>query len=231
MFTKLQTVRIAVLFIFVFCSVPKAYSQAAEAALAAAITANTVAISDQMAETKQLQMQIVGENAVISGLLEGIYDYEKLMYDYMSKAQDVVTSAYTIGKCFQMGSDIISELEGCCEEAKKNPQGAILTLVTDQYTEVLAESAALTAYLVPIVQGNGKQNLLNSAERINILNTVSNRLYMILESVRSLRYGIRRMNLATLVLDLSPEAYYTFFNKNTAYDVALDVLKEAEAQQ
>lgn len=231
MCTKLQTVRIAILLVFSLFASARTYAQTVgEALLATAIGANTVSISAEMNETNRLQAQISGENVLITNMLNNIYDYEKKMYDYMSTAQDVITSAYTIGKCFTMGAQIATELEECSKAAKMNPEGAILTFVTSKYTDILAEGAALTAYLAPIVQGNGKKNLLSSAERVNVLNTVQNRLYNILEGVIQMKYTIQRMNLAGVVYELSPEAYYQFYSTSSAYEVALDALKEASAK-
>lgn len=234
MCTKLQTVRrkCGLWVMITFISAIKLSAQSAsDVALIAAITANTVGISSEMTATNRLQTSILGENAVISTLLNDIYNYEKKMYDYMSKAQDVVTSAYTIGKCFKLSTDIIDELNECRKEATEHPEGLIVSsLITNQYSDIISESAALVSYLTPIVKGSGKDNLLNSAERIRILNTVQSRLYYILYGVKNMKLNIRRMRYCHLARELTPGFYYMFNDTKSAYDVALQQLNRARTK-
>ena len=229
MFTKLRIVKTALLSLFCLFTVKTSVAQVAEAALATAIGAHTVAMSKIMAETQALQVSISGENAIITGMLSSINDYEKKMYDYMSKTQGFISNLYSIGKCLTLGTQIAEEIELCFKEAKAHPENAIISsLVTDQIGDVTTEVLGLTGYIEPIVTRSGKDNLLNSAERIRIINTVQNRLHNILNKLRSMRYNIHRMNLTYFVSNISPELYHQFFNTETAYDVALDALKAAE---
>lgn len=234
MCTKLQTVKrkAGLWMIAGILSITRVSAQSAsDVALIGAITANTVGISAEMTATNKLQTTILGENAVISTLLNDIYNYEKKMYDYMSKAQNVVTSAYSIGKCLKMGTDIVDELNECRKEATDHPEGLIVSsLITDQYTDIISESAALVSYLTPIVKGSGKDNLLNSAERIRILNTVQSRLYSILYGVKNMKLNIRRMKYCHLARELTPDFYYMFNDTKSAYDVALQQLNKAKTK-
>lgn len=232
MYTKLQTVKkkAVLLCLISILFMNTAYAQW-EVALTGAIAAGSVSISNQMNVTNGLQAAVLGENTIISSLLNDIHGYEKQMYDYMSKAQGIVTSAYSIGKCLKMGSDIISELNNCRKEAQSHPEGLLVSsLVTDQYSDLIAESAALVSYLTPIVKGSGKDNLLNSAERIRILSTVENRLYNILFSIKRMKYNIQRLRVIHIARELSPDFYYNFYNTRDAYETALIGLKRAQTK-
>ena len=233
MYTKLQTVKKKVV---LFClvsvlSMNTVFAQVWEAALTGAIAAGSVSISGQMSQTNALQAAVLGENTVISSLLNDIYGYEKQMYDYMSKAQGIVTSAYSIGKCLKMGSDKITEQNNCRKEAESHPEGLLVSsLVTGQYSDLIAESSALISYLTPIVKGSGKNNLLNSAERIRILSSVENRLYNILFSIKRMKYNIQRLRVIHIARELSPDFYYNFYNTRDAYETALIGLKRAQTK-
>ena len=74
-------------------SVHNICAQYAEAALVGAITANTISLGDELSRTNSLQSATLGQNTVISGLLNDIQYYEEKMYNYMSEAQSIVTSA------------------------------------------------------------------------------------------------------------------------------------------
>ena len=227
MFMKSRIVKLIGLTLCSLMSTVCCWGQAAEAALLAGITANTVAISSEMNSTNALQASIAGENAAITAMLSQIYDYEKTMYDYMSKAQGVVMQAYTISKCIKTGAQIIEELDACREAAKKNPEGVLISsFITNQYTDIIAECAALTGYLTPIVKGGGKNNLLNSAERIKIMNTVMDRLIIILNQVKQMKYNILYMNKNYLLRQISPEFYYNFMKTQTSYDVATGTIND-----
>ena len=223
MFTKLQTVsrRWALLaMLFIGCAF-KCQAQYAEAALVSAIVSNQIAISNEISRTNELQNATLGQNTIMTGYLNSILDYEKKMYKYLSEAQSAVTSAYTIVRCINMGSDIISELGKCSREVVDHPEGLIVSsMLTSQYSDIMQEASALVAYISPVVKGSGDNNLLNSAERLRILNSVSSRLYNLHAAVCRLRQNIMRMRWSHLVLTISPELYRDFFDNKNAYDQA-----------
>lgn len=199
-----------------------AHAQAGDAALVGAITANTVTLNSQLKATNTLQAATLAENIAIQGFLSDIYDYEKVMYDYMSKAQDAVTSVYGIVRCAQLGEDIVSTLNDCRREAQDHPQGLLVSLmVNDVWTDTLSESAALVAYVTTIVKSGGSKNLLNSAERIRVLNTVNNRLSNLSASLHRLKRQIRLMDWADLARDLAPREFYKALDTKASYDATV----------
>ena len=117
MFTKLQTAsrRWAVILLLLVAGVSRGYAQYTEAALVAAITANSIALGDEISRTNNLQSATLGQNTIIAGLLDNILDYEKKMYNYLSEAQSAVTSAYTIVRCINLGGDIEIGRASCRE--------------------------------------------------------------------------------------------------------------------
>ena len=217
----------------IVCSTINASAQfsqkAVELALTSTISAQTVAVSSEIDRTNALQSATLGENTAITVMLNNILDYERKVYNYLSEAQSIVTSAFAVTKCLRMGTEIIEELNSCRKAAQNHPQGLIVSsLVTSQYSDIISESAALTSYLAPIVKGTGKKNLLNSSERINILNSVQTRLYNILWAVKQMKMNIMQMKWMDLVESLTLEQYNRFHNTGNAYNVALKMLRKAE---
>lgn len=232
MYTKLRTVskKGAVAFLiscFSICNVC-AQSTATTIALTGAITAGSVAMGNELERTNSLQAATLGQNTIISGLLSDIQDYEEKMYNYLSEAQSVVTSAYSIARCIKMGTDIINELNECRKAAQNHPQGLLVSsMITTQYSDVMQESAALVSYLTPIVKSSGDNNLLNSAERIMILNSVSSRLYNIYSAVNRMKQNILRMRWSHFMREISAEMYYEFLNTQNAYDGTVKMINKA----
>jgi len=230
MYTKLQTGkrRMALAIVLGVFSIFNSFGQVGDAAVTAAVAANAVAIGGELSSINNIQAATLGQNTIISGLLSDIHDYEQKMYNYMSQAQDVVTSAYTIVRCLKLGTDIINELNECQQEARNHPEGLLVSsLVSDQYSDVLQESAALVSYMTPIVKGSGDKNLLNSAERIHILNSVSSRLYNLYSAINRMKQNIMRMRWSHLAREISPELYYQFLNTKSSYDITSSYIKAA----
>lgn len=223
MFMRLLTVRkrLSALAVAV-CVGCAAHAQVGDAALVGAITANTVTLNSQLKTTNTLQAATLAENIAIQGFLSDIYDYERIMYDYMSKAQDAVTSVYGIVRCAQLGEDVVSTLNDCRREAQDHPQGLLVSLmVNDVYTDALSESASLVAYVANIVKSGGTQNLLNSAERIRVLNTVNNRLSNLSASLHRLKWRIRLMDWSYLARDIAPREFYRALDTKACYDATV----------
>ena len=221
MFTKLQTVsrQWLLAIIFMCVGINGVQAQYSEAVLVGAIVSNQVSISNEISRTNSLQNATLGQNTLISGYLDNILDYEKKMYNYLSEAQSAVTSAYTIVKCADMCSDIIAELGRCGQEVVDHPEGLLVSsMLTSQYSDIVQEASALVAYISPVVKGSGDNNLLNSAERLRILNSVSARLSNLYGAVCRLRQNIMRMRWAHLVRTISPELYRDFMDNGSAYD-------------
>ena len=232
MCTKLQTANrgwILAFLLGLICSV-NVRAQTVEAAVGAAITAGSVTLGNEISRTNSLQSATLGQNTAITAMLSNIQSYEQKMYNYLSEAQGIINSVYTLTKCVRLGSDIITELNECRIAAQNHPQGLIVSsLITTQYSDIVSESGALVSYLTPIVKGSGNNNLLNSAERIRILNMVSTRLYNIYWGVKQLKMNIMRMKWMHLLNEMSPEFYNQFFNTENAYEQALKQIRRAEA--
>lgn len=231
MYMKLLTVskKWALACLLCIFSVYNTYAQYTEAALVGAITANTISLGNELSRTNSLQSATLGQNTVISGLLNDIQYYEEKMYNYMSEAQSIVTSAYTIVRCLRLGTDIIDELNQCRKAAIDHPQGLLVSsMITSQYSDVIQEASALVSYITPIVKGRGDNNLLNSAERIQILNSVSSRLYNLYSAVNQMKQNILRMRWAHFMRDISPELYYQFMNTENAYDATVKMISAAQ---
>ena len=233
MYTKLQTVskRWVLAGITCLCFVVQCLGQslAGDAAVTAAVTAQTVAVTGELNSINATQSSTLAQNAVITALLNNINSYEEKMYNYMSQAQSVVTSAYTILRCLDLASDIVSELNKCRQEAMNHPQGLLVSsMITSQYSDITQEAAALVSYLTPIVKGSGSNNLLNSAERISVLNSVSSRLYNLFSAVNRLKQNIIHLRWSNLVRNISPELYYDFLDNRSAYNMAAGYIEEAE---
>lgn len=230
---KLQTVkkRIMATCMVIICFAIQGLAQSAavgDAALVGTIAAGTSVLGNELSRTNSLQSATLGQNTVITGLLNNIQNYEQKMYNYMSEAQSIVTSAYTVMRCLNLGSDIISELNACRREAMNHPEGLLVSsMVTNQYSEITQEAAALVSYIAPLVQSGGEKNLMNSAERISILNSVSSRLFSLYASVNRLKQNIMRMRWSHLVREISPELYYEFMNTHNAYDIACGYIDDA----
>lgn len=187
--------------------------------LTAAVVANKETISKEIEKTNRLQTATLAENTAINALLVDIHEYEVKMHTYLSKAQNVVTSAVGIMRALKMSKEIVEGLIECSQAAVDHPMGTLVsTMVSESYSTIAEEALALAGYITTIVQGGGDKNLLNTAERIRILNSVNASLYRLSNSVWVLKCNIKYMGLRDLFAKLTPELYYKYWDCKFAYD-------------
>lgn len=176
--------------------------------VAGAVTAGDAVVSAELTASNKSQLVTMGTQATIVANLELIREYEDKMFKYLSTVNGVIQNAYDVTRCARLGESIIDNLGKCTKAAKKHPDGAIISaLVSKRYVTILAESTALASYVGNLVKKGGKANLLNSAERNNILSNVTGRLSTINRQLVGLRYQIELLRWSDLARSKVPFIY------------------------
>lgn len=156
----------------------------------------------------------------ITGALAEIHNVENTILEYMSQASSVLTNCQQIVNIGEYVLQIPQELAGVISDAGKHPKGAAISALYKKkyieiYTEVI-ETGELIEKLVTSKYsfGEGKKtdekhvNLLSSAERYYILNSVESKLKRILFDLQIIRYYIKTLSWRDLWLAIDPMSYY-----------------------
>ncbi len=177
--------------------------------LAGAVTVNGALVSGEIDKNNKRQLEIIGINTGIYYNTQKIKEMEETTYKYLSQAQSIVSNAYDVARSATLMESIYSNLRKCSAEVKNHPQGMVVSLiVSKKYTQIVTESSSLYSYIASLVTKSGEKNLLNSAERNQIMTEVVNRLSMINRDLTSLRYQIQYLRWMDIPRYIAPGEYY-----------------------
>lgn len=175
----------------------------------AAIWTQTTTLETELAKSATAQMTNTSTNAAITLMVDSIRKYDKIMLDYLQKANNVFNTIYYAADALEMGTNIVKKLGNLMQEVKNHPQGALVTAVAnDAYKDIIAETGALVPQIANFVQGSGKGNLLTSAERMDILYDVHAKLRKIDRKLNSLCWSVQTMRWSDLGRVLNPDMYW-----------------------
>lgn len=196
-------------------------------ALTSAITLQMNTLKNIYSKREKTQKQIIEAEAAVTLALDRMHKVESKVLDYMSNVQGAFQNLYQIKRAGELVvRDIPSNMNNVRRAIKVGGfQGAFLaTTVDDQLNNMTMDMMSLYPFLKQLVtsgtynttdydnQGNlinkkNKVNLLNSAERYYICNTVVDKLENINTSLYLLSWEIQTMRWRDLFFKLDPEGW------------------------
>lgn len=205
-------------------------------ALTGMVMGQTEMLKEQHKKRSKLQDRIIAAELVVGEQLNNIYKIEDKFLNYLSNAQGAVENVYQIVQCAELvGKDIPDACKMLQGAIKANPQGAaIQAVVGKKIINITSEMYSLYNFMTPLVtsgsyesqgfddKGNSvktkkKVNLLNSAERYYILNTVYSKLNNICWDIKILAWSIQLCDWTDLWKGLDAQSYYRMLGaKNIA---------------
>ena len=194
----------------------------ADPALAAAVTAQTVALEAVYKERNKYQNAIIVSETAINGAMAKIHQVEEKMLDSFSNAQGAMQNLYQLKRCTELVTkEIPSNVSAIHSAIKGHAMGtAIATIASDEIKSLREDAVTLYPLITQLVtsgsynQRNGdgtvekkKVNLLDASERYYILNEIVTRLENINTSLWLLSWQIQTFSLTDLIQTLTPEAW------------------------
>lgn len=208
--------------IFLFISV-KGSAQAfyTDVATGAAVVTQTETLGNELEKSRKAQQATSAANLTMTVLVDSIRSYDKIMLNYLQKANDVFTGIFHAADAIEMGGHVLQNIGNCVTAAKNHPKGAIITtLVNTRYTKIIAEIGSLTANIANFVRASGNKNLINSAERLQILYDVHMRMRKLNREVTSLYWEIKTLEWTDLGRMINPDLYYAIQTDERLYKEA-----------
>lgn len=189
--------KIIILFVFLFLSVTRSYSQVyvtwvIDAKLVAALTANlgvTMSFLTPMAnateEIKEYQQTIMEKAIVIRGI-------EELMYNNLFEVSAIIKDGKNVVSASQLVDEIGQYQEVILEHAGDSPDLTLMAVKTQ--SALLIRTADLMTYIYESALVGGDENLLNSKQRMELIRNVIKELRII----RGIAYEVSmRMKVAS----------------------------------
>lgn len=187
----------------------------------AQVTLQTKILGDELEKSRKAQTATASTNTAITAVVNDIREYDRKMLDYLKKANSVFDGIFHAADAIDMGVNIVRNLGNCAKAAVNHPSGAIVSaIVSKRHTKVLQEIASLTANITKFVKGNGEGNLLNSAERLQILYDVHMQMRRLDREVTNLYWEILSLEWSDLGRYLSSDLFYSIYNDNRLYKEA-----------
>lgn len=218
---KSQIIKISLVVFFIgLCNIVKAQTYT-DPVTGALVTAQTKLLGNELEDSKNAQNKTAATNTAITAIVNNIREYDKMMLEYLQKANDVFDGIFHAVDAVDMGVNVVKNLKNCLNAAVDHPSGAIVAhLVNDRYNKVIQEVASLTGHITKFVKGNGKGNLLNSAERLQILSDVHMQMRALNRSVTNLYWEILTLEWSDLGRKLAPNTFYAIYTDNRRYKAA-----------
>lgn len=187
----------------------------------AMVEVQTKIIGGELEKSAKAQTATAAANATMTILMDSIRSYDKIMLKYLQKANDVFTGIFHAADAIDMGANIVRNLGNCLDAARKSPQGAIVTgIVNSRYTKIMTEIASLTGNIANFVRASGNGNLINSAERLDILYDIHSRMRRLDRQVTNLYWEILTLEWTDLGRFLNPDIYYAIHKDERLFNDA-----------
>lgn len=169
--------------------------------------------------TKRIASQeaLLVEEALIHSTLSNIHNLQVKTVDYLSNAQEAVRKLNQIAEISRLALDYIPDNAlGLVNDIRNHPHKEQLVGINAQLMQqIIAEAAELTPLIASLVtsevaakKGDGtydtesQVNLLNGKERLEVANTILNRLRMLNGSLMSMRRRVHAANIAIVWRDV-----------------------------
>lgn len=194
-------------------------------ALTAAVIIETDSLKSRYKQRINTQEGVIVAETAVTGALAAITDIETKTVDYMKNASDAVQNIKDIKKIFDVVSSLPKDLNNLKKAIPDNPVGALVTAaVSKNTTEIYAEALSLHDFISQLVSSKDteyqtvddsgktvtkkkKVNLLNSAERFQILNEVYTRISNIKCKIQNMTLQLHFMGVKDVISTISPEGW------------------------
>lgn len=187
----------------------------------AMVTLQTEIIGGELRKSANAQTATAAANATMTVLMDSIRSYDKIMLNYLQKANSVFDGIFHAADAVDMGSNIVRNLGNCMSAASRSPQGAIVTaIVNNRYSKIIAEIGSLTSNIANFVRASGNGNLINSAERLEILYDIHTRMRRLDRQVANLYWEILTLEWTDLGRFLNPDIYYAIHRDERLFNDA-----------
>lgn len=185
------------------------------------VEVQTQIIGGELDKSATAQTTTAAANMTMTVLMDSIRSYDKIMLKYLQKANDVFSGIFHAADAIDMGSNIVRNLGNCLSAAKDHPQGAIVTaIVNKRYSRILTEIGSLTSNIANFVRASGDGNLINSAERLDILYDIHSRMRALNRQVTNLYWEILTLEWTDLGRFLNPDIYYAIHRDERLFNDA-----------
>lgn len=204
-----------------------ANAQQVDPALTAAIGIQTEMLHKDQEKRQGIQKKIIAAEAAVTIALNNIHSVENKVLKYLQEASNAMSNLYQIKEAYTLTFKDIPE--ACKELANAVPDNvkgtAISSVVSTRITKAGTEIVSLYSFIEPLVKsgtygsgsnGDAKRvNLLNSAERYYILETVVSKLKNILWDIRIFTYQVKTFNWVDLWRGLDSSSFYKMLAAKT----------------
>jgi hypothetical protein len=207
-------------------------------ALASAITLQMNTLKNIYSKREKTQNKIIAAEAAVTVALDKMHKVEDKMLDYMSNVQGAFQNLYQIKRAGELvAKEIPSNMNNVRRAIREGGfQGTFLaTTVGSELSSMTMDMMSLYPFLEQLVtsgtyntkefddNGNvidkkNKVNLLNSAERYYICNTVVDKLESINTSLYLLAWEIQTMRWRDLFFKLDPEGWAAIMSGKNIID-------------
>lgn len=206
--------------------------------LTAAVEMQRETINNTLKDIHKEQKKTTGFQAVMTLELERLHKVEKDVYDYLQNASSAIKDVHSIIKCGTLIIEISSTMKECIQEAGRNPKGAAISaVVSREIKDATLQATSLYSFVKPLVlsgavdrngdgnigEGEKKVNLLNAAERFEILSKVEGTLDHIKYNFVILNWQIKMMNITSLWKSLDYESWRLYVGGK---DIAEDIIRQ-----
>ncbi|MDR0185329.1 hypothetical protein FIN92_01785 [Prevotella brunnea] len=245
-FMKSQISRIGMVIAIFLCSRSLTASAAAiqvDPALASAITLQMNTLKNIYSKREKTQNKIIAAEAAVTVALDQMHKVEDKVLGYMSNVQGAFKNLYQIKRA---GELVVKEIPANMNNVRRaikvgGFQGTFLAAtVGTELSSMTMDMMSLYPFLEQLVtsgtyntkefdeKGNiidkkHKVNLLNSAERYYICNTVVDKLESINTSLYLLAWEIQTMRWRDLFFKLDPEGWAAIM---TGKNIVEDIIRE-----
>lgn len=216
--------RLAVMFVAFYVAINPLCSYAfleTDPALAFAIAAQVGTEAALHSQRQKDRGEIIVAQGIITGMLGDIHKIESQVLNYMGNASSLLSNCMQMVNIVEMVAKIPGLAGDVLSEAKKSPKGAVLLpICSSRLEKIKKEVFELGTFVTQMVtakyslknvksEGDKKHvNLLSSAERYYILNTVETKLDEICRDLRFTKYYIRNLGWRDLWKTIDAKSYY-----------------------
>lgn len=186
--------------------------------VSAAVIANTEEVGGEIKKTNNNLTVVTAQNTVMMATLDSIRNYEKTMLRSLQKVHGIFDNIFTAVDIVNKVQATITELNECRVAAQNHPQGLVVSaVVSRRYATIINETASLVDNIREIVKKESSVNLLNSAERMQVLYDTHRRVTTIYANIRALKYQIGMYRWSDIVREISPQVWASYYNVDAAY--------------
>lgn len=188
--------------------------------LTVAVAAQTAMLKDTYDKRTKLQEKILAAETTINLSMDRIHSIQDKTLKYLSEASHALANLNQIKEAALLVSvGIPDACANLADAASENATNSIFaSLAADQIRNAAEDMASLYSFMTPLVNSGSyggdsdgsKVNLLNTAERYQILTTVVSRLKDIQWQVTQLHWRIKCFAWRDLWFKLDPKTYRAY---------------------